>query len=59
MTITRQQLDTAIQTYADAFKSGNPSLIRFAAAQLGEIIQTLPEKWEATTPTSSMSPAED
>lgn len=49
MTITRTQLDTAIQTYADAFKSGNHSLLRFAAAELGQIIQTLPEQWEAET----------
>lgn len=58
MTITRTQLDTAIQTYADAFKSGNPSLLRFAALELGRIIETLPEQWEATMPASSMSPAE-
>lgn len=51
MTITRTQLDAAIQTYADAFKSGNPSLLRFAAAQLANIIQTLPEQWDAKTDT--------
>lgn len=49
MTITRTQLDVAIQTYADAFKSGNPSLVRFAVAELGQIIQTLPERWEVET----------
>ena len=54
---TRQQLDTSIQAYADAYKSGNPNLIRLAVAPLQAMLQSLPESWgreqdEVVTPNS-------
>lgn len=55
---TRQELDIAIQTYADAFKSGNPNLMRFAAATLQAIVSTLPESWEVPDPAKSAAKAE-
>lgn len=42
---TRQHLNEAIQAYADAYKSGNPNLIRMAAAPLQAMLQSLPESW--------------
>lgn len=47
MTVTRQQLDESIQAYADAYKSGNPNLIKLAAAPLSQILHSLPGSWES------------
>ena len=56
MTLTRTQFDQAIQTYADAYKSGNPNLLKLAAGPLQAILQTMPEQWEVPAPAAPAAP---